>query len=86
MYQMLEHARDGVELIRDRTRTEIRTNRLLQLALAHLVLLVGEAATRVSAAGRAWHPEIPWTKAIGAGNFIAHGYDRIGVRLIHYAP
>lgn len=65
MHQMLEHARDGVELIRGRARAEIRTNRLLQLALAHVVLIVGEAATRVSAAGRARHSEIPWSKAIG---------------------
>jgi uncharacterized protein with HEPN domain len=77
MHQMLDHARDGVEIIAGRPRTEIHTNRLLQLALAHVILIVGEAATRVSPAGRARHPDIPWAKAIAARNFIAHGYDRI---------
>jgi uncharacterized protein with HEPN domain len=82
MHQMLEHAREAVEIIRGRPRTELESNRVLQLALAHLVLVVGEAATRVSPAGRARYPEIPWTEAIGARNFIAHGYDRIDYDVI----
>ena len=77
MLQMLEHAREAVEMIRDRARSEVISDRLLQLALAHLVLVVGEAASRVSAPGRERYPEVPWTKAIGTRNFIAHGYDRI---------
>jgi uncharacterized protein with HEPN domain len=82
MHQMLEQAREAVEIIRGRVRAELRTNRLLQLALSHAVLVVGEAATRVSPAGRARHPEIPWAKAIGARNFIAHGYDRIDYEVV----
>ena len=52
MHQMLENAREAVEMIRERTRAELQTNRMLQLALVHLVQTVGEAVTRVSAAGR----------------------------------
>jgi uncharacterized protein with HEPN domain len=47
MHQMLEHAREAVEMIRGRTRAELRENRMLQLALVHLVQVVGEAAIRV---------------------------------------
>ena len=39
MLQMLEHAREAVEMIRGRARGEVISDRLLQLALAHLVLL-----------------------------------------------
>ena len=77
MHQMLEHAREALELVRGRSPTELESNRVLQLALAHLLLVVGEAATRVSPAGRARHPEVPWSQAIETRNFIAHGYDRI---------
>ena len=77
MHQMLEHAREAVEIIRGRTRSELRTNRLLQLALVHLVQVVGEAATRVSRAGQALYPEVPWARAIGARHRIVHDYDRI---------
>jgi uncharacterized protein with HEPN domain len=86
MLQMLEHAREAVETIRGRARSEVMSDRLLQLALAHLVLVVGEAASRVSAPGRDRYPDVPWAKAIGTRNFIAHGYDRIdyGCRVGHH--
>ena len=77
MHQMLEHAREAVEMISGRTRPELRTNRMLQLALVHLVQVVGEAATRVSRAGQTRYPEIPWGRAIGTRNRMVHDYDRI---------
>jgi uncharacterized protein with HEPN domain len=77
MHQMLEHAREAVEMIRGRARTELPTNRMLQLALVQLVQVVGEAASRVSRAGQARHPEIPWGKAITTRHRMVHGYDRI---------
>ena len=77
MHQMLEHAREAVEMIHGRTRAELQTNRMLQLALVHLVQTVGEAATRVSAAGRARYSEIPWGQAITTrhrhGSRLRHG-------------
>jgi uncharacterized protein with HEPN domain len=47
---MLDHAREAVELARSRSRTDLDTDRLLQLALTRLVEIVGEAASRVLAA------------------------------------
>jgi uncharacterized protein with HEPN domain len=82
MYQMLGHAREALEMIRGRTRGELATNRMLQLALVHLVQTVGEAATRVSRAGQAAHPTIPWGKAIGARNVMVHGYDVIDYEVV----
>lgn len=80
--QMLEHAREAIEITRSRASVEMRTDRLLQLAVTHLVLVVGEAASRVSAARRGQHPDVPWAKAIGTRNFIAHGYDRVDYDVI----
>lgn len=82
MHQMLEHARDAVEMIRGRDRAELRTNRMLQLALVHLVQIVGEAATRVSRAGQVSHPRIPWSKAIAARHRMVHGYDVINYDVV----
>ena len=77
MYHMLEHARDAVEMIRGRTRSELDTSILLQHALVHVIQVVGEAATRVSQAGRLAHPDIPWAEAIATRHRMVHGYDRI---------
>jgi uncharacterized protein with HEPN domain len=80
MHQMLEHAREAVEMIRGRTQMELQTNRMFQLALVHLVQIVGEAATRVSPAGRVQYSEIPWGKAITTRHRMVHDYDRIALR------
>ena len=61
LHQMLEHAREALELIRHRERAEIATNRMLQFSLNYLILVVGEAATQVSTAGRAQYPGIPFS-------------------------
>ncbi|HEU4371477.1 MAG TPA: HepT-like ribonuclease domain-containing protein [Methylomirabilota bacterium] len=92
MHQMLEHAREAVAMMAGRVRAEMRADRMLQLALTHLVLVVGEAASRVSVEGRARHSNIPWTDAIATRNFIAHGYDRIDYEVVwdtvaeHFPP
>jgi uncharacterized protein with HEPN domain len=77
MHHMLEHAREAVETIRGRARAELRTNRLLQHTLVHLVQIVGEAATRVSPEGQSRYPEIPWSLAIATRHRMVHGYDII---------
>jgi uncharacterized protein with HEPN domain len=82
MHQMLEHAREAVEMIREHPRTDVQTNRMLQLALAHLVQTVGEAATRVSAAARVRYPDVPWGQAITTRHRMVHSYDRIDYNVV----
>lgn len=82
MHQMLEHAREAVDMARGRARLELETNRMLQLALVHLLLIVGEAATRVSPAGRLRHPDIPWSKAIATRHRVVHGYDQVNYDVV----
>ena len=77
MTQMLEHAREALDLVRRHNRSELAANRLLQVALIYFVQIVGEAATRVSADGQARHADIPWRRAIATRNRLIHGYDRV---------
>lgn len=77
MHQMLEHAREAIEVLRGKTRADLRADRTLQLALVALVGIVGEAARRVSVAGQASHPQIPWRQVIATRNRLLHGYDTI---------
>lgn len=74
---MLDHAREGSALCRNRSRGELEADRVLQLAARQLIGIVGEAARRVSEERRARHPEIPWREIIGARNRIAHRYDQV---------
>jgi len=79
---MLNHAREAVELLGDTSREAFRDYRVLQLALTRLVEIVGEAANRVSDATRQAHPNIPWPRIIGMRNRLVHGYDVIDYDLL----
>jgi len=50
--------REALELARGKTRAELDTNRLLNLALVRLLEIVGEAATRMTPEDRALYPDI----------------------------
>jgi uncharacterized protein with HEPN domain len=53
--QMLDHAREAVDMLRDRSLKDLDENRMLELALVRLVEIIGEAAYRVSEEGRENH-------------------------------
>ncbi len=75
--QMLDHAREAVELVRDLKYDELNNQRVLCLALIQLCQIVGEAAVRVSKETQSKHPQIPWAKIISLRNQLIHGYDVI---------
>ncbi|MCR4406797.1 MAG: DUF86 domain-containing protein [Anaerolineae bacterium] len=62
---MLEMARKALGKTQGISRDVYDSDENLRLALAHLVQVIGEAARRVSAEGRAAHPEIPWFEITG---------------------
>ena len=79
---MLNHAREAVDMARDRQREELKQNRMLELALVRLVEIVGEAATRVSDACQQRHAAVPWLQARGMRNRLIHGYDKIDLDVL----
>jgi uncharacterized protein with HEPN domain len=72
---MLEHAKEALSLVSGRSREELRSHRVLQLALTRLVEIVGEAAGRVSPETQSKFPAVPWREAIATRHRITHGYD-----------
>jgi uncharacterized protein with HEPN domain len=74
---MLDHAREAIGLVRDKTRSDLDSDRVLNLALVRLLEIVGEAANRVSKEEQVLHPEIPWPQIIGLRNRLIHGYDAV---------
>lgn len=72
---MLDHSREAVELVRGRSREELDSDRLLNLALVRLLEIVGEAATRIPDGFRSRYPHIPWQDVADLRNRLIHGYD-----------
>ena len=44
---MLDHAREAVALVQGRTRADLDSDRLLNLALVRLLEIIGEVANRI---------------------------------------
>jgi uncharacterized protein with HEPN domain len=82
MKHMRDHAREGVEMLGNRTLEQLRDDRVLQLALVQLVEIVGEAASRIPQATRDLHPSIPWQLAADMRNKLIHGYDVIEYEVV----
>lgn len=72
---MARHAAEAVELTREKTRLDLDTDRLFELALTRLLEIIGEAASRVPLDIRAQYPHIPWRDVIDCRNRLIHGYD-----------
>lgn len=66
--QILSHAREAVEIAQGKTRSNLDTDRLLNLALTRLLEIIGEAANRVPDETRSKYPDLPWLQMIRARN------------------
>lgn len=74
---MLDHAREAVDLARDRVRSDLDSDRMLNLALVRLLEIVGEAANRVPREMQQSALQIPWSEIIGMRHRLIHGYDQV---------
>ncbi len=79
---MLDTALKISRRARPLTRENFDADEDVQLAITHLIQVIGEAASRTSPAFRAAHPAIPWTKVIGMRNRIVHNYDDVNADIV----
>ena len=75
---MLDYAREAVEMTGGRTRADLDQDRQLNLSLARLLEMIGEAAARVPPADRERWSGVPWPDIVGLRNRLVHGYDEVG--------
>lgn len=79
---MLDHAREAITMIQDRSREELDDDRMLELALVRLIEIIGEAAARVSEETYKRFSEIPWQEITGMRNRLIHGYDQVDLNVL----
>jgi uncharacterized protein with HEPN domain len=59
-------------------RSDLKT----QAAVEHGLMIVGEAATRLSEEFRERHDEVAWRQAIGMRNRLIHAYDVVSLEVV----
>jgi uncharacterized protein with HEPN domain len=79
---MLDCADEARGLVAGRERSDLDSDRTLELALVRLLEIVGEAAAHVSQATRAKLPAIPWASIVGLRNRLIHGYDAVDLDVL----
>lgn len=82
LLHMLEHAQEAIQLVEQRSRTNLDEDRILSLALVRLLEIIGEAAAGVSAESRGKFPGIPWAEIVGLRNRLIHGYDSVDLDIV----
>lgn len=57
-------------------------NEQLQSAVTYQLVVIGEAANRVSAELRSRHPKIPWIDIVGFRNLAVHAYFAVNPNIV----
>ena len=79
---MLDYARQAHGKVAGLTVEQWQADDNLRLAVAYLVQIVGEAASRPSDSTRASLPDLPWQQMIAVRHRLVHGYAAIRLNAI----
>lgn len=77
LWDMLDSAKEVVNLVGGRTLDEYKTNRPLRRSVEREIEIIGEAAKGVSEVLRSRHARIPWARIIAQRNVLAHEYGEV---------
>ena len=69
---MLDTARKALALVEGKKKADFEGDETLQLALIHLLQIIGEAAGKVSPEFCAAHPDVPWPAIVGMRHKLVH--------------
>jgi len=83
LWDMLSAAREVMQLIDGVSLKQFESTLVLLRATERCIEIIGEAARRVSIAGRQTCPQIPWADVIGQRNILAHEYGQIDYELLY---
>jgi uncharacterized protein with HEPN domain len=82
LLDMLTHARRARERVEGMTHEQFLADADKQLAVTYLVMIIGEAASQVSAETRALLPGIPWGQIVATRNRIVHRYFNVDLGIL----
>jgi uncharacterized protein with HEPN domain len=68
---------EAMTMVQGKKRSDLNSDRMMELSLIRLVEIIGEAAARVGTESREKYPSIPWLQIVGMRNRLIHGYDAV---------
>ena len=79
---ILDATREAISFADGRSRTDLDTDRKLNLSLVRLLEIIGEAARGISKEFRQNHPDLPWNKMVGMRDRLIHGYFDVNLDVV----
>jgi uncharacterized protein with HEPN domain len=70
---MRDAAQQALQFCVGRARGDLDSDVMLRFALVHALMVLGEAASKVSAATRTAHAGLAWPAIVGMRNRLVHG-------------
>ena len=83
LWDMLEAAKEAVEIMEHNDLASFLENRILLRAAERIVEIIGESAQHVSTDAKESTPDIPWHEIIGQRNILAHEYGQIDHEILY---
>lgn len=80
--RMVDAIESVLKFTSGRGRSDIESDEMLLFAIVRAVEILGEAASKVSAEGRALAPSIPWSVIVGMQNRLVHAYFDIDANIV----
>ena len=78
----IQEAIIAIEKYAEQGRSAFENNELIQTWILHHLLMLGEAASRITDEFQQKHSEIPWSKIIGMRNILVHDYFGIDFEIV----
>jgi uncharacterized protein with HEPN domain len=82
LWDMLSAARDALGFAGGKPLPAFSADKMARAATERALMIVGEAAGRISGATREAHPEIPWRQIVGLRNILVHEYGQVAVERV----
>lgn len=71
---MLRYAQEAIEIASTGDEATVLGDKTRRFALERVLMIVGEAATKVPAEVRARYPDVPWRQIVALRNRLVHDY------------
>ena len=79
---MWNAAQDILSFTAGMNKSTLAADRRTQAAVLYEIVVLGEAANRVSSEFQLSHPTLPWQDIIGMRNILAHQYDKVDADVV----
>lgn len=79
---MLDAANEAISFVVGKNSGDLYRDRLLALALAKEIEIIGEAASKISTECRTALAEVPWSTVIGIRNRLIHAYFDVDLNIV----